>query len=315
MVRIVSIVAALAGLGAILAGGLQAAGQKHAKPFPQVIQLPTGFRPEGIEVGKGTTFYVGSVANGAIYRGDLRTGLGTTFIDGAPGKAATGIELDSRNRLFVAGAGTGNGYVYNAKTKAVIRIYNFATAPTFINDVVVTHDAAYFTDSQKPVLYRVPIGPNGELGDAQSISLGGDYVHVAGQFNLNGIDATRDGRALVAVQTVGGKLYRIDPSTGFATLISLAGGESVPNGDGILLTGKTLYVVKNQLNQVAVIALAPSLTSGRVVTRLNDSDFSVPTTIDDFGRRLYAVNARFNAVPNPDTAAYQVVQLRKPHNR
>jgi hypothetical protein len=48
------------------------------------------------------------------------------------------------------------------------------------------------------------------------------------------------------------------------------------------------------------------------VTRLSDPDFSVPTTIDDLGKRLYAVNARFGA-PNPDAAAYQVVQLRKPH--
>jgi sugar lactone lactonase YvrE len=314
MLRIASIIAVLAGLGAIVAGDPQAAGQKQAKPFPQVIQLPTGFRPEGIEVGKGTTFYVGSVASGAIYRGNLRTGKGAVLI-GPTGKAATGIELDSRNRLFVAGAGTGSGFVYDAKSTALIRTYNFATAPTFINDVVVTHDAAYFTDSQKPVLYRVPIGSNGELGDAQTISLGGDYVHVPMQFNLNGIDATPNGRTLIAVQTAGGKLYRIDPSTGVAKLISLAAGESVPNGDGILLTGKTLYVVQNQLNRVAVIALKPSLTSGRVVTRLTDSDFSVPTTIDDLGRRLYAVNARFNAVPNPDTAAYQVVQLRKPHGR
>ena len=314
MLRIVSIIAALAGVGAVLVGGSTAAAQKKAKPFPKVIQLPTGFRPEGIEVGAGTTFYVGSVANGAIYRGNLRTGSGAILVPGAAGKAATGIELDARNRLFVAGAGTGNAYVYDANTAALIRTYNFATAPTFINDVVVTHDAAYFTDSQKPVLYRVPIGQDGALGDAQTISLGGDYVHVAGQFNLNGIDATPNGKTLVAVQTISGKLYRIDASTGVAKLISLAAGESVPNGDGILLSGKTLYVVQNQLNQVAVIALEPGLASGRVVTRLSDPDLAVPTTIDDLGRRLYAVNARFGA-PNPDTAAYQVVQLRKSKGR
>jgi sugar lactone lactonase YvrE len=311
MLRIVSIVAALTAVCAVLVGGSLAASTKKAKPFPPVIQLPTGFRPEGIEVGKGTTFYVGSVASGAIFRGNLRTGAGTTFIPGGSGRPATGIELDRHNRLFVAGAGSGNAYVYDAKTGAVIRTYNFATAPTFINDVVVTKDAAYFTDSMKPVLYKVAIGPGGALGDAQTINLGGEYVHVAGAFNLNGIDATADGKTLVAVQTAGGKLYRIDASTGTAKLIALAGGESVPNGDGIMLKGKTLYVVQNQNNQVAVIALAKDLASGRVVTRLSDSDFSVPTTIDDFGNRLYAVNARFNAVPDPNAATYQVVQLRK----
>jgi sugar lactone lactonase YvrE len=314
MLRIVPILGALAGFCAILVAGSPAAAEQKAEAFPHVIQLPTGFRPEGIEVGNGTTFYVGSVFSGAIYRGNLRTGEGAT-LPGVTGTAATGIELDHHNRLFVAGAGTGNGYVYDAQTGAPIRTYNFASAPTFINDVVVTHDAAYFTDSQKAVLYKVPIGPGGALGDAQPINLGGGYVHVAGAFNLNGIDATPDGKTLIAVQTAGGgKLYRIDPATGVATLISLAGGESVPNGDGILLTGKTLYVVQNQLNKVAVIALAPDLGSGRVVTRLEDSALAVPTTIDDLGHRLYAVNARFG-VMNPNTAAYQVVQLTKPSGR
>jgi sugar lactone lactonase YvrE len=312
MIRLASIAAVLAAVAAgVVAGGSPAAGEKHAKPFPEVIQLPIGFRPEGIEVGRGTTFYVGSVANGAIYRGDLRTGAGGILVPGAAGKAATGIELDSHNRLFVAGAGTGNASVYDATTGAPIRTYNFATAPTFINDVVVTHNAAYFTDSMKPVLYKVPIGPGGALGDAQTITLGGDYVHVAGQFNLNGIDATPSGKKLVAVQSFGGKLYRINPFTGVAKLIVLAAGESVPNGDGILLDGKTLYVVQNQLNKVAVIALNHDLARGRVVTRLDDPDFKVPTTIDDLGHRLYAVNARFGT-PMPDTLEFQVVQLTKP---
>jgi len=280
MIRLASIAAVLAAVAAgVVAGGSPAAGEKHAKPFPQVIQLPIGFRPEGIEVGRGTTFYVGSVANGAIYQGDLRTG-------------------------------TGNASVYDATTGAPIRTYNFATAPTFINDVVVTHNAAYFTDSMKPVLYKVPIGPGGALGDAQTITLGGEYVHVAGQFNLNGIDATPSGKKLVAVQSFGGNLYRINPSTGVAKLIVLAAGESVPNGDGILLDGKTLYVVQNQLNKVAVIALKHNLARGRVVTRLEDPDFKVPTTIDDLGHRLYAVNARFGT-PMPDTLEFQVVQLKK----
>jgi sugar lactone lactonase YvrE len=112
----------------------------------------------------------------------------------------------------------------------------------------------------------------------------------------------------VAVQTAGGKLYRIDPTSGVAKLIDL-GGETVPNGDGILLKGKTLYVVQNQLNQVAVIRLEANLASGRVVTRVTDPDLVVPTTIDDHGRRLYTVNAKFGQ-PNPDNS-FQVVQLGK----
>jgi sugar lactone lactonase YvrE len=305
MLRALSFFAVVA---TVLAGVAGAGGQV----FPQVIQLPRGFQPEGIEVGKGVTFYVGSVANGAIYRGSLRTGTGSVLVPGEAGKAATGIELDNRSRLWVAGAGTGKAYAYDARTGTPIRMYSFASADTFINDVVVTRDAAIFTDSRKAVLYRIPIGPGGALGAFQSIPITGDFT-LAGGFNLNGIDATPNGKTLIAVQSNTGKLFRIDPATGIARTISL-GGESVPNGDGILLTGKTLYVVQNQLNRVAVISLAAELASGRVVTRLADPDFAVPTTIDDHGRRLYAVNARFGT-PSPSTAEYQVVQLAKPRGR
>jgi sugar lactone lactonase YvrE len=308
MLRVFSMVAAVTALAAVLVAGSPGA----SGPFPQVIQLPRGFQPEGIEVGRGTTFYVGSVANGAIYRGNLRTGTGAILVAGETGKAATGIERDSRNRLFVAGAGTGKAHVYNARTGSLIRTYTLATSDTFINDVVVTRSAAVFTDSRKAVLYRVPIGPGGALGASHTIPLSGDFS-LAGGFNLNGIDATPNGKTLIAVQSNKGKLFRIAPATGVAREISL-GAESVPNGDGILLTGKTLYIVQNQQNRVAVIALSANLASGRVVTRLSDPDFSVPTTIDDLGRRLYAVNARFGT-PNPGSADYQVVQLAKPKVR
>lgn len=304
MIRVLTIAAALL-VAAIVSGGAPAAPQA----FPDVIQLPRGFQPEGIEVGKGTTFYVGSVANGAIYRGNLRTGAGAVLKPGETGRAATGIELDNRNRLWVAGAGTGKAYVYDAKTGALLRTYTFATSDTFINDVVVTRSDAIFTDSRKAVLYHVPIGSGGALGASHTIPVIGDFVLASG-FNLNGIDATRNGKTLIAVQSNKGKLFRIDPASGVAREI-LLDGESVPNGDGILLTGKTLYVVQNQLNRVAVIKLASDFGSGSVVTRLTDSDFAVPTTIDDLGRRLYAVNARFG-ITNPGAAEFQVVQLSKP---
>jgi sugar lactone lactonase YvrE len=309
MLRAFTLVAALVAVSATLVAGSPGA----TRPFPQVIQLPPGFQPEGIEVGKGTTFYVGSRVTGAVYRGNLRTGTGAILVAGGSGRTATGIELDPQNRLWVAGAGTGDAYVFNARTGALIRTYDFASTDTFINDVVVTKSAAYFTDSRKALLYKVPIGPGGALGAFQTIALGSPFVLGSG-FNLNGIDATPNGKTLIAVQSNNGKLFRIDAATGAVREITLAGGQSVSNGDGILLTGKTLYVVQNTNNEVAVIALTPNFASGRVVTRLSDPDFSVPTTIDDHGRRLYAVNARFG-VASPETAAYQVVQLAKPRGR
>jgi hypothetical protein len=285
-----------------------ASGVAAAAPsYPSTIALPRAFQPEGIAI-RANTFYVGSIPTGAIFRGNLRTGLGSVFIPGRSGRAAIGVEIDNRNRLFVAGGPTGRAFVYNARTGADIASYELE--PGFINDVVVTRTGAFFTNSAAAELYRIPIGNGGRLGSTvQTIPLTGAFQLQTG-FNANGIDATANGRWLVIVQSNTGKLFRVNPSTGATTEIAL-GGASVPNGDGILLDGKTFYVVQNQLNRIAVIRVNAALTTGRLVTHITDGRFAVPTTIDDLGRRLYAVNARFGSPPA--TTDYQVVQVRKPN--
>jgi sugar lactone lactonase YvrE len=277
--------------------------------FPETIPLPNGFQPEGIAIGKGDTFYVGSIPTGAVYAGSLRTGTGNVLVPGATGHAATGLEYD-HGRLWVSGAGTGKAFVYSARTGATLNELQLATSagPTFINDVVVTERAAYFTDSNRPVIYKVSKSGTGLPGAVTPITLTGDYQQVAG-FNLNGIDATPSGRTLLTVQSATGKLFTIDPKTGATKLIDL-GGATLPNGDGILLHGRTLYVVQNQLDKIAVVTLNPSLTRGVVTREITDSDFDIPTTIDRFGKWLYAVNARFGTASGPD-ATYQVVQVRR----
>jgi hypothetical protein len=286
-----------------------ASGVAAAAPaYPETIPLPRGFQPEGIAI-RANTFYVGSIPTGAVYRGNLRTGAGAVLVAGQTGRAAIGVEVDNRNRLFVAGGPTGMAFVYNARTGADIASYQLGTG--FINDVVVTRTGAYFTNSNRAELYRIPIGNGGRLGSTvQTIPLTGAFQLQMG-FNANGIDATANGRWLVIVQSNAGKLFRVNPTTGATTEIAL-GGESVPNGDGILLAGKSLFVVQNQLNRIAVFRVDAALTTGRFVTRITDGRFAVPTTIDDLGRRLYAVNARFGA-PTPATTDYQVVQVRKPN--
>ena len=176
--------------------------------FPDVIALPNGWQPEGIAIGKGTTFYVGSIPTGAIYRGDLRTGKGSTLVAGAAGRAAIGVAHD-RGRLFVAGGSTGKGFVYDARSGSLVRELQLATGggATFVNDVVVTKRAAYFTDSNRAVLYRLALAKNGApAADADALPLTGAFQLVPG-FNLNGIDATPDGKTLVVVQSATGKLF------------------------------------------------------------------------------------------------------------
>jgi sugar lactone lactonase YvrE len=274
--------------------------------FPERIALPDGFRPEGIAIGQGGTFYVGSIPSGAIYRGNLRTGEGSVFIPGAAtGRAAIGVEFD-HGLLFVAGGGTGKGFVYSARSGDLLATHTFftPTAPgqTFVNDVAVARGGAYFTDSRRPFLYRV-----GEDG-VTAIPLSGDIVYDPAVNNANGIEATPDGKTLIIVQSNTGKVFTVDPESGRTDEIVL--NEPVMRGDGLLLDGRTLYVVQNRDNKVAVVRLEHDLSSGTVTTHLTDLDFDVPTTIDEFGNRLYAVNARFTTPRTPETD-YWVAQFRK----
>src|SRR5215207_5366533 len=288
-------------------------GAAPAQAFPDVIPLPNGFQPEGIASGTGTTFYVGSISTGAVYRGDLRTGEGEILVPAQAGRSAIGLKYDERTGLlFVAGGPTGFAYIYDGETGAKVDDIQLTTGPRFINDVVITKDAAYFTNSMQPVLYRLPLENTGNLPappTAEEIPLTGDYQFTQGAFNANGIAATPNGNTLIIVNSVDGALYNVDPETGDATLIDL-GGDSVPNGDGILLQGKTLYVVQNQLNQIAVVELNSDLTEGTIVDTITSSAFRVPTTIARFGSALYAVNARFGTPPTPDTK-YEVVQVSR----
>jgi sugar lactone lactonase YvrE len=303
--RITLVMAWLILAAAVLAAPLAAKGG-----WPETIALPNGFRPEGIAIGKEHTFYVGSIPTGAIYRGDLKTGTGAIFIPGQAGRAAIGVEYD-HGRLFVAGGPTGKGFVYSAETGALLTESQLAALPidaanpTFVNDVALARGGAYFTDSARPFLYRL------NRQGVTALPLTGDISYTTGN-NANGIEATRNGKWLIVVQSNLGKLFKVDPRTGVAQEIKL--DQPVVNGDGLLLDGHILYVVQNRDNKVAIVVLDRRLTSGRVLTHLTDPDFDVPSTIDEHGHRLYAVNARFTTPPTP-TTPYSVVQLDKLHGK
>jgi sugar lactone lactonase YvrE len=272
-----------------------------ARSFPDLIQLPASFGPEGIAVGNGSTFYVGSLAattSGQILAGDLRTGAFAELV-AANGVPVTGIKHDPRsNLLFVARAASGMGTVVDAASGEQVDAYQFQTSPTptFINDVIVTREAAYFTDTRSPFLYRVALGPRGEpAASFTAIPLG--------NITTNGIVATSNGEHLLVVNTADARLYRVDTATHAVVSVDL-GGQTLPNADGLLLRGKTLYVVQNRLNRLAVVELASDYGSGAIARFITEPFASnpalqVPTTIAAFGDSLYAVTAGF-AQPSPD---------------
>jgi sugar lactone lactonase YvrE len=275
-----------------------------AATFPSRIELPDGWRPEGIAAGQGNTLYVGSIGTGAVRRVNARTGDSSTLVRARDGRAAIGLEAVGR-RLFVAGGPTGKAFVYSTRTGGAVA--DFQLAPegvddTFVNDVAVTDDAAYFTDSRRSVLYVLPR----DLSAPRELPL--PDIPLLEENNLNGIVATPDGGTLIAVQSNAGVLWNIDADTGRATRIDL-GGASVTNGDGLLLRGRLLYVVRNRLNRIAVFRLNADRTAGSRVRTLTARSFDVPTTIARQNGRLYAVNARFDNEPTEDTG-YWITKVR-----
>ena len=285
-------------LGAALAFAL-AGPAAAAPPFPSTIALPDGWAPEGITAGRGTTVFVGSLANGAIWRGDVRTGGGSVFVPGATGRVAVGVEYDERSdRLWVAGGPTGAVRVYDARSGALLRTYEFTAG--FLNDLVVTRDAVYVTDSLIPQLGVIPLGRSGALAPASAattLPLSGDLVYEPG-FNVNGIVSARGW--LIVVQSNTGELFRVDPTTGSAVEMDL-GGASVTFGDGLELRGSTLYVVRNQLARIAILHLGPRLESARLLGEVTATPLDVPTTAAVVAGSVWAVNARFGTPPTPST--------------
>ena len=313
VLRIVLVLVLALGFAAPLAGAASALPRQNT--FPDRIELPTGFLPEGITIGppkgigkvSGPVAYLGSRADGDIFAADLRSGDGRVISQG-PGTPSVGLKSNGRGLLYVAGGGAGNGRVVDIGTGKIVASYQFTRATSFVNDVVLTGRDAWFTDSAQPQLYAVPLAKNGEPAAAwfRTLPLTGEWAQTPGN-NANGLTATPDGRALLVIQSSTGLLFRVDTTTGVATRVDL-GGALLTNGDGLLLRGRTLYVVQNQLNRVAKVELNGSGSRGRIVDSATSADFDVPTTVASYGRSLYLPNARFGNA-SPQTADYWITRI------
>ncbi|MGH1552615.1 hypothetical protein ACRAWF_12565 [Streptomyces sp. L7] len=85
-------------------GTARANSSTAAAAWPTEFPLPNGWLPEGIAIGSRPYAYMGSRANGAIYRTDLRTGEGKVLSEGATGLVSVGLKLDHDGLLYVAGS-------------------------------------------------------------------------------------------------------------------------------------------------------------------------------------------------------------------
>ena len=128
-----------------------------------------------------------------------------------------------------------------------------------INDVAVTTDGAWFTNSFAAELYFVPV-VDGVPGPFTTLTLSGPAADTTGEFNNNGIQATADGSTLIVAHSAQGALNLVDPDTGASSTIA---GLSLPGIDGFVLEGRTVYAVLNGLEQIVQVRLSGDLVLRR----------------------------------------------------
>ncbi|MDI1464039.1 hypothetical protein QEZ54_23930 [Catellatospora sp. KI3] len=290
-------------VGAVV--GAEAAQAHRPGPrLPATIALPDGFCPEGITHGTGGKAYIGSMRDGAIYCADLKTGHGMPLVAGTEGGKATGLAFDAECRIWAACGTMGGTAVYD-ESGTCLAMYHLGGN---VHGVAATSKNVFFTDADQGNVYCVGLGRHGSLpgGDAvMTLALPGGLGE-AGACN-KGIVAAWNG-CLIIVQAAANRLYAFDPTTRMAKRIDI-GRASVAGADGLLLRGRTLYVVRPGKDRVSKFHLSHDLSRATLVDRITDADLDCPSTVTAFGGSLYAVNARFSTPPATSTE-YCLVRLR-----
>jgi hypothetical protein len=293
-------------------------GAAQAAPgsAPEPVVLPNGIRPEGITSGPGLTYYVGSLADGRIVTGNLRSGTVRTLLPGSPGRAIRGLYWDARtNWVWAVGNVGAVSHIWAVDgNSGAIGYDRVVPNAVFLNDLVVTRTRVYVTDSRSDRLAVIGLGqngrptPNGLLG---LLPLSGEWPAGNGVANnANGIRELWDGSLVLNNSRVGG-LWRVDPNTGFVTQIPVSGGPAITGGDGLELRGPLLYNVRGTgQNEVSVLRLSRSGPGWRATWQgaLTAPSLDVPSTATAAGPWLWAVNARFGT-PDPGTATYSITRL------
>ena len=226
------------------------------------------------------------------------------------GHAAIGLKYDKHaDRLFVSGGPTGKAFVYDASSGVELAAFQLTAAgqPTFINDVVLTRDAAYFTDSRQPVIYAV----KRDLSGVTPITLTG-FPMTAGQNNLNGIEAALERPHPARDPELGGRVVanrprnrvtrRDRPRRGRAHQRRRAAADQQPHAAGGAESART---------RLPWSSSTEGFRSGSVVRTITHPDFDVPTTVARKRGSLYLPNARFRTPPTPPETEYWVTRVSK----
>ncbi|MFL6165337.1 MAG: hypothetical protein ACJ710_03570 [Ornithinibacter sp.] len=316
-----AITLAAAATTAALAAPASADGRRHdshsRRGLPDTVALPVGLRPEGITSGPGTTFYVGSVADGRIVTGDLRRVGTRVLLPAATGRSLRGLFWDRRTGLVWAVGSLGaesHVWAVDGRTGAVVADV-LVPDGGFLNDLVVSKRSVWFTDSSVDRIGRIALDRRGRPAgsDPTFHELTGAWPATAPDtFGANGIRRLADGSLVINNSTAGG-LWQVDPHTGATREIAVTGGPRPSSGDGLVLVGNTLYDVRGSGgNDVSVFRLRRRHDRWVAMAQgtLSDPTLDVPSTATFAAGSLWAVNARFG-IQTPDTASFWITRLER----
>jgi len=256
---------------------------------------------EGIGVDQRTgAFYVSEVTGGEIHRGSFGQQDASVWLKGhgTDGRyTARGVTVDDQGRVYVAGGPNGIGtgrpdvWVYSPDGSLLAALRMPGTPDAFLNDVAIGPDgAAYFTNSNDAQIFRVANDGTGWRGTVFADGTG--LVSRGAGFNFNGIVLTADKSAFITVQTNLGLLWRIDAHTGAITPIETPGVDLI-DGDGLVLRGNTLSVIRNFSRMLTTLRISSDGSTATLVNQVATNPDRVLTTAKELrGRTLY-VDSRF----------------------
>jgi sugar lactone lactonase YvrE len=302
-------------------------GGPHDPPVTATLSGdPGGSQFEGIDVTPDRRqFYVTETTGGEVHRGRVGSDRTEVWLDEddalADGRTkAVGIATDRDGRVYVAGgdnrglAGAADDapdfWVYDEDGSLLAALRMPVEGAIFLNDVVVAPDgAAYVTDSTSPRVFRIAHEDDGwaatlwAAADAPGAPVQGEG------FGLNGIEVAPDGESLVAVKSNTGELWRYDLATAAPTRVD-TGDADLTSGDGLVVKGCTLVVVRNRLHLLTYLRLDGDARSARLQTEVPTDPDRVFTTGDVVHGRLLLVDSQFDEMPPSQDSEVVVLPFR-----
>lgn len=220
--------AAVVAVGVLLLVVINCTTADTAVPY-DIVPLPDGSRPEGVTAGAHNDLWVACLS-GAVVHVDLASNT-SRIVHREVGIPFSGVKFDvEQGMLFVAASVTGRGYVLHMRDAAgstgngSAPVYELAGREvlqlgppglSYINDVALSADTAYFTDSFHALLHAVPRRAPADSRGAhlRRHGTGAHFDTKLGQFRANGAavySSTNQSDVLLLANTHTGYLYRVE---------------------------------------------------------------------------------------------------------